>query len=91
MPTLDAIAADPHANRPRDLNWLAAMHVRQVAIYVLNTEAAVRGADLAKALGVSKQAISKTLKAMEDKRDEPAFDALLNRVHELMNAREDAA
>jgi len=86
----DIVATDPHANRPRDLNWLAAIHARQVAIYVLNTESNIRCTDIAKALGVTKQAISKTLKAMEDKRDEPAFEALMQRIHEIMH-QENAA
>lgn len=84
---LDAIATDPHANRPRDLNWIAAMRVRQVAIYVVSTEGNVSGAELARAIGTTKQAISKARRTIEDRRDDPAFDALLDRVGELMRGK----
>jgi transcriptional regulator with XRE-family HTH domain len=84
LPMIDAIRIDTKANRPRNVDWLALMRIRQVAMYIVSTEGNVRGADLARALKISKQAVSKACRSIEDRRDEPAFDALLTRIAELM-------
>jgi transcriptional regulator with XRE-family HTH domain len=84
IPVPDALNVNPHANRPRDLNWIAAMRVRQLAVYLVITEGNVRGAELARAIGTTKQAVSKALRAVEDRRDDPALDRLLEIVAELL-------
>ena len=81
---LDALQVDTRANRPRDQDWLAIMRCRQAAMYIVNTEGNIRAADLARALKISKQAVSKALHAIEDKRDDRDFDAYLRRVADLM-------
>ena len=40
--------------------------------------------EIADALGVSKQAVHKTVKRLEDRRDDPAFDAALTRAEGFM-------
>jgi hypothetical protein len=83
----DVLVFDPHENRPRDPAWLRISRVRQAAIYLTVTEHNVAGGRLADAVGVSKQAISKSLGAVEDRRDDPAWDALLDRIPQLMKGR----
>lgn len=87
----ESVMVDPHANRPRDPGWLSHMRARRLAIYMVVTMGNIRGTELAKAIGVSKQAISKTLRAVEDCRDDPAFDELINRIEQLMEVEEAAA
>lgn len=53
---------------------------RRYAIYLTATEYDRPGAWTARAAGVSKQAVSMILRAIEDARDEPETDALLARI-----------
>jgi len=85
---LDAVmAADPHDNRPRNPQWLAAMRLRAAALHFLVTEYDVAIAAAARAAGVSKQAASKALRQVEDRRDDPAFDALMSKLSNAMVRR----
>jgi hypothetical protein len=83
----DALLFNPWANKPRDPEWLRISRVRQAAIYLTVTEFDVPISVLAAALGVSKQAVSKSQRAIEWRRDDPEFDALLDRIAELMKGR----
>lgn len=84
VPAVDAIAADPHANRPRDQDWLVLVRLRQIAIYIVSTEGNVSGAEMARVLKMSKQAVSKACRKVELLRDRPKFEALLSRVKDLL-------
>jgi transcriptional regulator with XRE-family HTH domain len=83
----EAINVNPHGNKPRDKGWLSQMQARRLATYLVVTVGNVRSAELAREIGVSKQAVSKSLKAVEDLRDDPAFDSLLDKVADLMRGR----
>lgn len=69
------------------------MRARGLAIYILNTEMNLRQAQIADALGVTRQAVSKCCREIEDRRhDGGALDELLLRIAGLMkDERENAA
>ena len=87
FPIDQMLQVDPHRNTPKDLNWLAAMQLRQVAAYLVVTTHNIRGSELAGVLGVSKQAVSKQLARVEAMRDDPKFSALLDRMDELLRMK----
>lgn len=58
----------------------AVARLRHQAAYLLATRLDVPGATLASVVGASKQAIHKALRGVEDDRDDPAVDRLLDRV-----------
>jgi hypothetical protein len=47
---------------------------RHLALYLVNTELAVRQATLSRLFGVTRAAIKQALDAVEDRREDPAFD-----------------
>jgi hypothetical protein len=53
---------------------------RHGAWYLLSTEFAVRPARIADLFGVTRAAVTQALQAIEDRRDDPAFDAALDRI-----------
>lgn len=57
-----------------------------VAAYLLATIGNVPGAVAARAAGCSRQNISKMLRRVEARRDDPAFDALLSRIEAALEA-----
>jgi hypothetical protein len=48
--------------------------------YLLSTELAVRPARIADLFGVTRAAVTQALQAIEDRREDPAFDAALERI-----------
>jgi len=63
---------------------------RALALYCTAVEFDIRGADLARALGMSKQLVSWNLRQAEDMRDDPAIDGLVERTGRLIAARDEA-
>lgn len=51
-----------------------AVQARHLAIYLVNTELAVRGATLARLFGLTRSAITQAVQAVEDRREDPAYD-----------------
>jgi hypothetical protein len=66
--------------RPRDADWLAASHARQLAIYLLHTGAGFSQPVVAQALGILKQTVSQAVRTVEDRREDAGFDALCDRL-----------
>lgn len=73
-----------------DALWLAAARARQAAIYLVHATLACSQAELGRAFGVSKVAIHLAVRAVEDRRDDPAFDALLTDAGRLLGGEGDA-
>lgn len=73
----EVAAADPHANLKGDAKWLAAATARHRALYLLVTVHDVPMAQAAAVAGVSKQAVSKGLKGVEDDREDAGTDRAL--------------
>jgi transcriptional regulator with XRE-family HTH domain len=80
-------ASDPSLSRVSDPFWMAAARARAMAIYCTNIELNVPGTKVAEAAGMTKQAVSECLKRVEDLRDNPATDALVERVSRLLTGR----
>ena len=72
--------SDPSAKKSNAKNWRDASDARRLAQYVLNTGLGLRQADVARAAGVTKQAINQAAAEIENKRENPEFDALVMRV-----------
>ena len=53
---------------------------RHAAWYLLSTEFAVRPARIADLFGVTRAAVTQALQAIEDRRDDPAFDRALETI-----------
>lgn len=74
------LATDFSVQRPA-AEWLAASRLRRMAIYITAVELEVDNAALARALGLSREAVRKARIAVEDLRDaDPAIDALLDTI-----------
>lgn len=84
----EAVAASqPSLSKVSDPAWLAAARVRALAVYCTCVELDVPGRRVAQAAGMTKQAVSECLKRVEDLRDDPAIDALVERVSRLISGR----
>lgn len=79
-PTL--LAVDPRG--VTDKNFADASRVRKLAAYLVVTGTDVTMESVALALGVTKQASSKWMPQVEDMRDDPAIDAMLNELADAL-------
>lgn len=75
---VQVLAANPQANAKGDAAWMRAAEVRHRAIYLLVTSHNMRMSQAAECAGISKQAVSKILRAVEDDRDDPDLDRRLD-------------
>lgn len=75
------MSADFSVERPRNPAWLAASHVRRLAIYVLAVEVGVPRNAIAAAVGCTKQNVSQAITDGENARDEdPTITRAIERV-----------
>lgn len=86
-----ALAADPRANSRGDPTWSAAALCRHRAAYVLVVGRDVPISAAAGVVGVSKQALSKALRKVEDSRDDVAVASLIDQVIGLVEHRQRGA
>lgn len=80
----DALAADPRAGATADPLWRTCRHVSQAATYLLNVGLGIRQRVLAEVLDLTPAAVCLALKAVEDRRTDPDFDAILWRAARLV-------
>lgn len=79
-----AISADPARRATMDRDWRQAAKVRRAALYITNQFFGFTQSDLARAAGMTKQAVSAAIKELEDERDEDAaLKALLDELEEV--------
>lgn len=74
------LAADPGRRATADKEWLEASRARRWAIYIANQYLGVRQAELARAAGMSKAAISIAMNDVEDERGNKDLELLLQAV-----------
>lgn len=74
------LQTDFSVQRPHVAQWLAAARIRNLAIYLTTVELEVENVEFARALGLSREAVRKARNKVEDLREDPATDDLLNRV-----------
>lgn len=72
---------------PEDQDWVRAARARQCAFYLAHVEFSVGFAELAAAIGSSKQRVHKAVRRIEDLRDDPELDALLERTAAAITGR----
>ncbi|MBV1706287.1 MAG: hypothetical protein KGQ37_03680 [Hyphomicrobiales bacterium] len=82
-----ALASDPGRRANASPEWRAAALVRAQALYCTVTELNVNGARVARAIGMTRQAVSQALRRIEDMRDDAAFDAALDAAAALISGR----
>lgn len=76
--------SDPSKRATQSEEWRQASKVRRDAWALVNSAFGVTGADLARAAGVSRAAISLALTAVMDARDDPAFDQEMDRLERAL-------
>lgn len=74
------LATDFSVQRPMDRIWREAARIRGFAIYLTAVELQVENVDIAAALACSREAIRKARSKVEDMRDDPEIDGLLERI-----------
>ncbi len=70
-------ATSPQRGATADAHWRACSHARQAAIYLVNIGKGTEQVKLATLLGLTPAAVCLALKAVEDRRDDPAFNEML--------------
>lgn len=74
-----AQAADPARRATQCPDWMKAAEVRRLALYLLTSECGFSQSEVARAAGLTKQAVSEICKDMEAIRDEgSAFEAMVD-------------
>lgn len=81
------MAADFTAERPRDPVWLKASRLRRYAMYITAVELQVGNAALGRAIGCSRQNVKQARDWVEERRDDPGLNALLDRCARLVTGR----
>ena len=84
----EVVASIPSRSAVHDPKWAKAAKVRQLAIYCTVIEFNLPGAVLARAIGMTKQAVSWNLKQVEELRDDPTVDEIIESCGRLIAARE---
>lgn len=80
-------ASDPGRRATNDPVWARCAHARALAVYCMGMEHGLGPSALGRAAGVTKQAVSIMLKRVEDLRDDPAVDALVEKAGRLISGR----
>lgn len=81
---IEALAQDPALSANPNVKWAAAAKARSLAVYCTVIELNLPGAQVARAVGVTRQAVSVMLRRVEDLRDDPAIEALIGRAGEIL-------
>lgn len=76
------LEADPSKRATADPVWLQAAKVRRVALYIANVYLNVPQAELARAAGMSKAAVSIAMNEVEEMRDSAELEQLLAPIEE---------
>lgn len=73
--------ADPAIHiRGRDAAWRKAAEARSAAIYLMNCGLNFRQCDVAPVVGLTKQAVSRAVRRVEDWREDPDFDRMMTKL-----------
>lgn len=78
----EILASDPSKRATADPEWLRAAKLRRIALYIANIYLAIPQAELARAAGMSKAAVSIAMNDVEDLRGNPETEAMLTKIEE---------
>lgn len=76
----DVLNQDMQKRATQDPKWLRASQIRQMALGLANSGLGITPAQLALAVGISRPGMHYLLQRHENMRDDPAFDALIDRL-----------
>lgn len=77
-------ADDPRVTKAGDPHWLRRSRARQAAVYLTNQALGVRQRPLARALELTPAAVCQSLRNIEDLRDDPDFDRVIDEASRLI-------
>lgn len=80
----ETFSADPARKATADAEWLAAARVRRLAFWIINQIGGFGVTDVARAAGVTKQAVSSAIKELESDED-PEMQRVLQHLEELFS------
>ena len=83
-----ALNSDPSLRANASPAWAAAARVRELAVYCTVTELDLNGAKVARAIGVTRAAVSLMLRRVEDIRDDRATSEMIEAAARLISGRE---
>lgn len=75
-----ALGSDPARRATSDVAWMKAADVRRLALWIANGQLGFGVSDLARAAGLTKQAVSAATRGVED---DPDMDALRREIEEV--------
>lgn len=78
----EVLAADPGKRATADPAWMQAAKLRRLALYIANIYLEIPQAELARAAGMSKAAVSIAMNAVEDLRGDSDTEAMLKAIEE---------
>jgi transcriptional regulator with XRE-family HTH domain len=82
-----ALASDPGLRANASAEWRQAAQVRELAVYCVVTELNLGGAKVARAIGVTRAAVSLMLRRVEDARDDPTLSEMIEQAAALISGR----
>ncbi|CDX54529.1 hypothetical protein MPL1032_190136 [Mesorhizobium plurifarium] len=78
------LASDPARKATSDPQWLGAAEARRLAFWIATRMLGITQADVGRAAGVTRAAVSEAVKALEDERDQDKpLDRLLTHIEEI--------
>ncbi|RWI96076.1 hypothetical protein [Mesorhizobium sp.] len=80
------LASDPARKATMDPDWMKAAEARQLAFWIATQMLGFRGADVGRAAGVTKAAVSAAVREVEDARDaDRDLDRILRGIEEVLS------
>lgn len=76
--------SDPARKQTQNVEWRSAATARRLAQYLMNTCMGFRQVDVARAAGVTKQAINQAMREIEDAREDQGFDQLVRALEDAI-------
>lgn len=71
-------AQNPRAATTADKAWSTVAHARQAAVYLTHTVGGVPQRAIARAIGLTEAAVCKAIQSIEDRRDDPNLDRMID-------------
>lgn len=76
--------SDPARKQTQNPEWRSAANARRLAQYLMNTTMGFRQVEVARAAGVTKQAINQAMREIEDEREGAIFDTLVKSLEDAI-------
>ncbi len=80
-------AQNPRAATTADKTWSAIAHARQTAVYLTHAVGGIPQRTIARAIGLTEAAVCKAIQSIEDRRDDPALDRMIDQAAKAVAGR----